>query len=154
MYSVFDGTHFDNGCCFDYGNAETNSRDDGPGTMENTYFGTSTTWGSGSGPGPWIMADMEGGLYSGLNTKQNAADPTIDSWRFVTAVVDGGGGNKWDLRGGDAQKGSLTTYYSGVRPGSSTGNNYYPMRKQGAILLGTGGDNGNGSSGTFYEGVM
>jgi len=28
------------------------------------------------------------------------------------------------------------------------------MHKQGGILLGTGGDNGNGSSGTFYEGVM
>ncbi len=28
------------------------------------------------------------------------------------------------------------------------------MHKQGAILLGIGGDNGNGSSGTFYEGVM
>ena len=72
----------------------------------------------------------------------------------MTAVVDGGGGNKWDLRGGNAQKGGLTTFYSGVRPGSSTSNSYYPMRKQGAILLGTGGDNGNGSSGTFYEGVM
>jgi hypothetical protein len=28
------------------------------------------------------------------------------------------------------------------------------MHKQGGILLGTGGDNGNGSSGTFFEGVM
>ena len=28
------------------------------------------------------------------------------------------------------------------------------MKKQGAILLGIGGDNSNGSSGTFYEGVM
>ena len=28
------------------------------------------------------------------------------------------------------------------------------MHKQGAILLGNGGDNGNGSAGTFYEGVM
>jgi hypothetical protein len=28
------------------------------------------------------------------------------------------------------------------------------MRKQGAILLGNGGDNSNGSSGTFYEGAM
>ena len=28
------------------------------------------------------------------------------------------------------------------------------MHKQGAILLGIGGDNGNGSAGTFYEGVM
>ncbi|HVU69969.1 MAG TPA: arabinofuranosidase catalytic domain-containing protein, partial [Ktedonobacteraceae bacterium] len=32
-YAVFDGTHFNGGCCFDYGNAETNARDDGNGTM-------------------------------------------------------------------------------------------------------------------------
>ena len=28
------------------------------------------------------------------------------------------------------------------------------MKKQGAIILGTGGDNSNGADGTFYEGVM
>jgi hypothetical protein len=154
IYYVIDGTHYDSGCCFDYGNASTNGRAVGTGTMETTYFGTSTAWGSGAGFGPWIMSDMEAGLFSGYNAKQNAADPTIDSWRFVTAVVDGGGGNKWDLRGGNAQKGGLTTFYSGVRPGSETNGAYYPMHKQGAILLGTGGDNGNGSSGTFYEGAM
>jgi len=154
IYYVIDGTHYDSGCCFDYGNASTNGRAVGTGTMETTYFGTSTAWGSGTGPGPWIMSDMEAGLFSGYNAKQNPADPTIDSWRFVTAVVDGGGGNKWDLRGGNAQKGGLTTFYSGVRPGSQTNSAYYPMHKQGAVLLGTGGDNGNGSSGTFYEGVM
>ena len=154
IYYVVDGTHYDSGCCFDYGNSSTNGRAVGTGTMETTYFGTSTAWGSGNGPGPWIMADMEAGLFSGYNARQNAGDPTIDSWRFVTAVVDGGGGNKWDLRGGNAQKGSLTTFYSGIRPGSQTNSSYYPMHKQGAILLGTGGDNGNGSSGTFYEGVM
>ena len=154
IYYVIDGTHYDSGCCFDYGNSSTNGRAVGTGTMETTYFGTSTAWGSGNGPGPWIMSDMEAGLFSGYNAKQNAADPTIDSWRFVTAVVDGGGGNKWDLRGGNAQKGGLTTFYSGIRPGSQTNNSYYPMHKQGGILLGTGGDNGNGSSGTFYEGVM
>ena len=154
IYSVVDGTHYDNGCCFNYGNASTNGRAVGTGTMETTYFGTSTAWGSGSGPGPWIMSDMEAGLFSGYNARQNPANPTIDSSRFVTALVNGGGGNKWDLRGGDAQKGGLTTFYSGIRPGSMTNNNYYPMKKQGAILLGTGGDNGNGSSGTFYEGAM
>jgi len=154
IYYVVDGTHYDSGCCFDYGNASTNGRAVGTGTMETTYFGTSTAWGSGNGPGPWIMSDMEAGLFSGYNAKQNTGDPTIDSWRFVTAVVDGGGGNKWDLRGGNAQTGGLTTFYSGVRPGSQTNAAYYPMHKQGAILLGTGGDNGNGSSGTFYEGVM
>src|SRR4051795_6819571 len=31
---------------------------------------------------------------------------------------------------------------------------YDPMRKQGAILLGNGGDNSNASEGTYYEGVM
>jgi hypothetical protein len=154
IYSVVDGTHYDSGCCFNYGNASTNGRAVGTGTMETTYFGTSTAWGSGSGPGPWIMSDMEAGLFSGYNARQNPATPTIDSWRFVTAVVDGGGGNKWDLRGGNAQNGGLTTFYSGVRPGSMTNNNYFPMKKQGAILMGNGGDNGNGSAGTFYEGAM
>jgi hypothetical protein len=154
IYSVMDGTHFDSGCCFDYGNASTNGRAVGPGTMETTYFGTSTVWGTGGGSGPWIMTDMESGMFSGYSLKKNAADPTIDSWRFITAVADGGGGNHWDLRGGNAQQGNLTTFYSGVRPDSRTSNSYYPMHRQGAILLGTGGDNGNGSSGTFYEGVM
>ena len=97
---------------------------------------------------------MEAGLFSGYDAKQNVANPTIDSWRFVTAVVNGGGGNRWELRGGNAQSGGLTTFYSGIRPGSLTNNAYFPMHKQGAILLGIGGDNGNGSAGTFYEGVM
>jgi len=154
MYYVIDGTHYDSGCCFDYGNASTNSRAVGTGTMETTYFGTATAWGKGAGPGPWIMADMEAGLFSGYNAKENAGSPTIDSWRFVTAMVGGGGGNKWDLRGGNAQGGELATFYSGVRPGTPQGSAYFPMNKKGAVLLGNGGDNGNGSAGTFYEGVM
>ena len=28
------------------------------------------------------------------------------------------------------------------------------MRKEGAIILGTGGDNSNGGQGNFFEGVM
>ncbi|MBV9550909.1 MAG: lamin tail domain-containing protein [Alphaproteobacteria bacterium] len=154
IYYVVDGSHYDSGCCFDYGNSSTNSRAVGTGTMETVYFGNAMGWGTGAGKGPWIMADLEAGLFSGYNARQNSADPSIDSWRFVTAVMDGGGGNKWDLRGGDAQKGGLTTFYSGVRPGSRENAAYFPMHKQGAIELGTGGDNGNGSSGTFYEGVM
>jgi non-reducing end alpha-L-arabinofuranosidase len=154
IYYVVDGTHFDSGCCFDYGNSSANGRAVGTGTMETVYFGTATAWGSGAGDGPWIMADFEAGLFTGYNAKKNAGSPTIDSWRFVTAVVDGGGGNKWDLRGGNAQQGSLKTFYSGSRPGSSNNASYFPMHKKGGILLGNGGDNGNGSAGTFYEGVM
>jgi hypothetical protein len=154
IYMVCDGTHFNSGCCFNYGNTSTNSRAVGRGTMETVYFGTATAWGSGSGPGPWIMSDMEAGLFSGYNAKQNITDPTIDSWRFVTGVVNGGGGNQWEIRGGNAQKDGLTTFYSGSRPGSRENNYYYPMHRKGAVQLGNGGDNGNGSAGTFYEGVM
>ncbi|MYT03223.1 MULTISPECIES: alpha-L-arabinofuranosidase B [Streptomyces] len=149
MYAIFDGTHVNGGCCFDYGNAETTGNDDGNGTMEAIYFGTSTGWGSGSGTGPWIMADLENGLFSGVNRGVNASDPTINH-RFTTAIVKGGP-NHWAIRGGNAQSGSLSTFYDGVRP-NDTG--YNPMKKQGAIILGIGGDNSNTGQGTFYEGVM
>jgi non-reducing end alpha-L-arabinofuranosidase len=154
IYMVFDGAHYDSGCCFNYGNTSTNSRAVGRGTMDTVYFGTATAWGKGSGPGPWIMSDMEAGLFSGYNAGVNEGSPTIDSWRFVTGVVNGGGGNQWELRGGDAQAGELATFYRGERPGSRTNSNYFPMHRKGAVQLGNGGDNGNGSAGTFYEGVI
>jgi hypothetical protein len=149
MYAIFDGTHFNNGCCFDYGNAETDNTADGNGTMEAIYFGNNKGYGWGSGNGPWVMADLENGLFSGANRGYNAGDPTVND-RFVTAIVKGGP-NQWAIRSGDAQSGSLTTGYSGVRPNYS---GYNPMRKQGAIILGIGGDNSKWSAGTFYEGVM
>ncbi|KAL9619232.1 MAG: hypothetical protein Q9160_006167 [Pyrenula sp. 1 TL-2023] len=149
IYAVLDGTHFNNGCCFDYGNAETSSRDTGNGHMETIYFGTNTVWGTGSGSGPWVMADLENGLFSGRNPKLNAADPTRTD-RFLTTVVKGEP-NQWAIRGGNAASGSLSTFYSGARPSVS---GYNPMSKEGAIILGIGGDNSVGAQGTFYEGVM
>jgi hypothetical protein len=149
MYAVLDGTHYNGGCCFDYGNAETNSKDTGNGHMEAIYYGDNTGWGSGAGSGPWIMADLENGLFSGANPKNNAADPSISS-RFVTAVIKGGP-NRWALRGGNGALGTLSTYYNGARPSAS---GYNPMKKEGAIILGIGGDNSISGQGTFYEGVM
>lgn len=154
IYMVCDGKHFDSGCCFNYGNTSTNSRAVGRGTMETVYFGTSTAWGSGNGPGPWIMSDMEAGLFSGYDAKQNPENPTIDSWRFVTGIVNGGGGNRWEIWGADAQEGELETFYKGIRPHSPDNDWYNPMHRKGAVQMGNGGDNGNGSAGTFYEGVM
>lgn len=153
MYYVIDGKHFDSGCCFDYGNSSTNGRAVGTGTMETTYYGTSTAWGRGNGEGPWIMSDMEAGLFSGYGAKRNDV-PSITDWRFVSVFVNGGGGNQWDLRGADATQPELTTFYSGVRPGTPDSDAYFPMHKKGGMLLGNGGDNGNGSAGTFFEGVM
>jgi hypothetical protein len=152
MYWVLDGHHFNDGCCFDYGNAEIDSRDDGNGTMETSYFGNATAWYHGNPPGPWIMTDQENNLVGCVNpgsTSKLCADlPNITS-RFVTAVAKGEP-HHWASLGGDAQTGDLSTMFDGPRVDSS----YDPMRKQGAIVLGNGGDNSNGSQGTFYEGVM
>ncbi|GIH15653.1 alpha-L-arabinofuranosidase B [Rugosimonospora africana] len=149
MYAIFDGTHYNGGCCFDYGNAETSNNDTGNGHMEAIYFGNIKVWGYGAGNGPWVMADLENGLFSGVNQHYNANDPTVN-YRYLTAIVKGRQ-NQWAIRGGNAQSGGLSTFYSGVRPNVS---GYNPMHKEGAIILGIGGDNSKSSAGTFYEGVM
>src|SRR5450631_145749 len=152
QYWVVNGKHFNSGCCFDYGNAETDSRDDDAGTMETTYFGDANVWYHGNPPGPWVMTDQENNLVGCVNpgsTSKLCADlPNITS-RFVTAVAKGEP-HHWASLGGDAQTGTLSTMFDGPRVDSS----YDPMQKQGAIVLGNGGDNSNGAQGTFYEGVM
>ena len=147
-YAIFDGTHFNGGCCFDYGNAETNNNDDGNGTMEAISFGNIRVWGFGSGNGPWVMADLENGLFAADHLGLSTNDPTTN-FRFTTAVVKGQPGN-FAIRGGNAQSGGLSTFWNGGRPSPG----YNPMKKQGAIILGIGGDNSKGADGTFYEGVM
>ncbi len=151
QYWVIDGQHFNGGCCFDYGNAETDSHDDDNGTMETAYFGDTTGWIHGNPPGPWIETDQENNLVGCVNTdgsKLCAHLPDIH-WRFVTAMAKGEP-HRWASLGGDAQQGALTVMFDGQRVNSS----YDPMRKQGAILLGNGGDNSNSSQGTFYEGAV
>jgi hypothetical protein len=152
QYWVINGRHFNDGCCYDYGNAEIDSRDDGNGTMETTYYGNATAWYHGNPPGPWIMTDQENNLVGCVNpgstSKLCAGLPNITS-RFVTAVAKGEP-HHWASLGGDAQQGPLATMFDGPRVDAS----YDPMRKQGAIVLGNGGDNSNSSQGTFYEGVM
>ncbi|EEA26249.1 Alpha-L-arabinofuranosidase [Talaromyces marneffei ATCC 18224] len=146
MYAVFDGTHYNGNCCFDYGNAETNNQDPGNGHMEAIYFGNGGY--KGSGDGPWVQADLENGLFSGASRGVNEDNKSIQA-RFVTAILKGKT-NQWALRGGDATSGSLSTMYSGVRPSGG----YNPMSKEGAIILGIGGDNSDRAQGTFYEGAM
>ncbi|KHN93674.1 Alpha-N-arabinofuranosidase Precursor [Metarhizium album ARSEF 1941] len=145
IYAVLDGTHYNAGCCFDYGNAERDNNDSGDGKMETIYFGDGGYKGSGSGP--WIQADLENGLIPGPAEARNDGNPTISA-RFVTAMVKGKP-KYFAIRGGDASSGALSTIYSGARP-----KKYETMYKQGAILLGIGGDNSNSGQGTFYEGAM
>jgi hypothetical protein len=149
------------GCCFDYGNCETTQNDDGNGTMETLYFGGGVVWGTGEGgkPGPWMMADLENGLYAGW---ENGQDKNISTnhplhYDFVHGVVVGdtqdknGGKGRFAIYGGDATTGTLQTMYDGIRPEKP---GYVPMHKQGSIELGIGGDNSSTGGGRFYEGVM
>jgi hypothetical protein len=151
QYWVINGLHFNSGCCFDYGNAEIDSRDDDNGTMETAYYGNATPWYHGTGQGPWIMTDQENNLVGCVNSDGSKGCPNLPSitWRFVTAMAKGEP-HHWTSLGGDAQKGTLSVMFDGPRVNAT----YDPMRKQGAILLGNGGDNSNSSQGTFYEGAM
>jgi hypothetical protein len=171
-YMVTSQNGLFDGCCFDYGNAETDSRDDGNGTMEAVYFGGGVVWGTGSpgghNNGPWVMADLENGLYAGWenNQDQNISTNTPLKLAFITAVVVGDScsgvagcgtsptakaGGRFALYGGDATTGALKTMYDNIRP-QKTG--YVPMKKQGSIILGIGGDNSDSNGGQFFEGVM
>jgi hypothetical protein len=152
QYWVINGQHYNSGCCFDYGNAEIDSRDDDNGTMETTYYGNAGAWYHGPAPGPWIMTDQENNLVGCVNPDGSKGCPNLPNitWRFVTAIAKGEP-HHWTSMGGDAQHGdALSVMFDGPRVDIT----YDPMRKQGAILLGNGGDNSVGSQGTFYEGAM
>lgn len=117
------------------GNAETNNDDDGAGTMECIYFGTwnatRSGWCGGSGPGPWVMADLENGLWACDKPRTVYPKNIPPTGAFVTAMVKGDSRNHWSIKAGDGQAGRLSTMFDGERPAG-----YHPMRKQGAILLG------------------
>ena len=152
------------GCCFDYGNAETSSNDDGNGTMEAVYFGGGVAWGTGTPGGhtngPWVMADLENGLYAGWSsttTDQNILDQHCPPLQLRH------GRRRRRYRGQEREqegalrsmvatrRPALITLYDGIRP-AKTG--YVPMTKQGSIILGIGGDDSNTGAGQWFEGVM
>jgi len=148
-YMVTSGRHVDGLCCFDFGNAETSGTDNGNGHMDAINFGTECWFAPCTGPGPWVQADLENGLFAG----GNGSDPGNkgNSSQFVTAIVDNNGTTTYAIKDGNAQSGGLNTEYSGALPDIG---GYTPMHQEGAIILGTGGDNSNESDGSFFEGVM
>ena len=97
------------------------------------------------------MTDQENNLVGCSNPDKTNRCPNLPDipWRFVTAIAKGEP-HRWESMGGDAQRGALRVMADGPRVNAT----YDPMRKQGAILLGNGGDNSNGSQGTFYEGAL
>lgn len=152
LYMVTSGEHFNGGCCYNYGNAQVSRTYEGGPTMDSVYFGNCTIWGTGAGSGPWVMADMEDGIVSGANTGQNNNLESLP-FPYVTALEKNNGTTEFALKGAATTDTSLNTYYQGSLPAGKN-----PMRKGGAIVLGSGGDccysNNNASEGTFYEGAI
>ncbi len=148
-YMVASGSHVNSKCCFDYGNAETNSRDNGNGHMDAINFSTKCYFSPCSGSGPWVHADLENGLFAGANGSDRGNKG--NSSAFVTALVKSNGKTTYAIKGGNAQSGRLTTWYYGALPHRR---GYAPLHQEGAIVLGTGGDNSKKSIGSFFEGVM
>jgi hypothetical protein len=151
QYWVINGHHYNGDCCFNYGNVETDSRFNGSGTMETTHFSNAILWFHGNPPGPWIMTDQENSVVGCVNPDGSRLCVQLPSMtsRFVTATADGRPG-RWRTMGGDAQRGPLSVMFDGPRLSRA----YDPMRKQGGIVLGAGGDNSIRAQGTFYEGAM
>ncbi|MFE9423722.1 arabinofuranosidase catalytic domain-containing protein [Kitasatospora sp. NPDC006697] len=150
MYMVASGTRVNDGCCFDFGNAEANNLDTGNGHMDSVNFSTTCYFAPCTGTGPWVEADLENGLFQG-GDGSNTANTGLIGKNYVTAMLKNNGQTTYSLRGGDANSGGLTTWYDGGLP---TIGGYKPMQQEGAIVLGTGGDNSNWAVGSFFEGVM
>ena len=168
IYAVMSGTHYNGECCFDYGNSENNQLvpwRGGAGAMEAIYFGNAG-WHGNRGRtehgnrGPWVGADLEAGMYYGgaeQTVVNNQSTPLTSD--FVSLHLKGRT-DSFALKGGDATTGQLTTMYDGPRPDPKLACcvrppwSYQPMLKQGAIILGTGGDNSNRAEGNFYEGYI
>ena len=61
-----------------------------------------------------MQADLENGLFAGGNGSNTANDG--NSSAFVTALVKNNGTTTYAIKGGNAQSGGLTTWYSGALP--------------------------------------
>ena len=133
-------------CCFDFGQGETNDSDDGNATMNAIYYGTDCWTGNCTGPGPWVGADIENGMYFS-NTGANPSAYPSENGTFVSAWEENNGSTNMTLQYGNGQSGGLIQTYSGALPSGG----YNPMKIQSSIELGTGGDNTALGNGDFYE---
>jgi non-reducing end alpha-L-arabinofuranosidase len=154
MYMVTSASYVNEGCCFDFGNAETDNDDDGNGHMDAISFSTRCVRFSPCyGTGPWGQADLENGLFQSNEGYSENTLNTGSDYPFVTALLKNNGQDYFALKVGNAQSGSLSTNYAGLLP-AIQGGGYSPMQQEGAIVLGTGGDNSNAGTGEFFEGVI
>lgn len=136
VYMVTSALNLNDQCCFDFGNAEKNNLDNKAGHMDAINIMC-----HGSPCSPDAGLDMEDGIYGHLKVPSGTT--------FVTDMGASDGQRTYAIYQGNAQSGALTT--TGI---ISLRKDYQPMRQEGAIILGIGGDNSNWAKGYFFEGVM
>mmetsp|Transcript_19189 Transcript_19189/g.54208 ORF Transcript_19189/g.54208 Transcript_19189/m.54208 type:complete len:429 (-) Transcript_19189:52-1338(-) len=116
---------------------------------DNTYLDCESMCNASAGCLGYVFAEASCSSQSGPVCWTKAAMDTPSQASCRNSRVLGAVPGHWAIKGGDAQSGKLSVYWDGKRaPG------YAPMKKQGAIILGIGGDNSDGAVGTFYEGCM
>ena len=111
----------------------------------STFTGNNTNRDGGAVFGGGALT-VAASTFSGNATYRGNPTP------FVTALLKNDGRNFFELKSGDGQRGGLALVYHGPEPTKKPG--YVPMQQEGAIVLGTGGDNSNWSTGLFFEGFM
>jgi hypothetical protein len=146
MYMVASGKILNDSCCYDYGNAETDMKDDGTGTMECINLSKECWFSPCNGTGPWVFADLENGLFEG-NANGHDNNNTSVPYDFVTAIIKGNA-STYSIRAGNAQTGALKTM------ADSTSARPSPNHLQGAIVLGIGGDQSWAGHGVSFEGAI
>ena len=100
----------------------------------------------------YVGFDMEDGIYPG----PYGDHLSIGSTPFATVAGWNDGNTNYEVYVGDATSGKLSLY-----PVTPLPSGYSPMRQEGGIVLGVGGDNsgalnssGQGDGGEFFEGAM
>jgi hypothetical protein len=96
-----------------------------------------------------MAADLENGMFECDSKTSCPTNTSVTGMAYVVGFLKGPSGNAMGIKVGNAQSGKLETKFDGKRPAG-----YSPMKKQGAIILGTGGDGSNNAKGTFFEGVI
>ena len=94
-----------------------------------------------------------------------SSNTSVTGMDYVTAMVKGPTASScpagmtssgcFGLKAGNSQSGKLEWKFSA--PTSTYGPrppNYSPQKKQGAVILATGGDGSNGGTGTWFEGAI
>jgi hypothetical protein len=148
VYAIYNGKHYNTGCCYEFGNAEKNSTMLG-GSMEAVYYGCNDT----HPPlppcdlGPYVYSDLEH-MHEMMTLPGFEPVHIPQPVDFIFAIVKGKQG-RLSVASADAQHDTvLRILYDGPYPAN------YTSKKQGGIVLGVGGDNSPYGSGTFYEGAI